>query len=135
MTGEEGNHTDGSDTTTTTTTSQSTIPSVYNEKEKEWLVEAHDAFRKRNFESIKRKTYRLLDEIIKNFFKNLKGCINSIDKLKEALVDKKLSESEHLGHETKLLMNRALSSLGKSEYRNFDEFKSKLKEICSRVRN
>lgn len=67
MTGEEGNHTDGSDTTTTTTTSQSTVPSVYNEKEKEWLVEAHDAFRKRNFESIKRKTYRLLDEIIKNF--------------------------------------------------------------------
>lgn len=54
--------------------------------------------------------------------------------MKQALSEKGLGESEHVGHETKLLANRALCSLANSNYSNLDDFKRELDTICSRVK-
>lgn len=65
----------------------------------------------------------------------IKGSLTCIDRLKQTLTEKNLNESEHLSHETKLLMNQALCNLAKTNYKNLDDFKKDLKNICSQVGN
>lgn len=51
MTGEESNH-EAATTGTASTGGGSDIASVFNEKDKEYLSEAEESFRKNNFESL-----------------------------------------------------------------------------------
>lgn len=51
MTGEESNHESDQSGQQTSASSSDKIASVFNEKDKECLAEAEEAFRKRNFQS------------------------------------------------------------------------------------